>query len=481
MEHPTEYVIEQFVLNAPEIWGRELELSAHFSECESCSLLADDIRRFYADAASLIAQAGRPGRDPVRLPVRLHGVPADQLDDFLPIPSPSPPVTFSHHLLTVVRTHPARSLVSTFSILAAAVLATLLLSRAGSDTNPAYASVNMRDGIVTVLNRQNNVVFSSPWTTVIPNFADPTLENIVAERLKRQILVVHPPGASANVVVTSLNLGRRAWEDEHPQVRLVDGGQVELRTLPAPSGSLTFRGRTYTLDMRPITVVQCAETPEGVTEIATKYSGARSPHAIQRADIQGNILGTYWHFGQMDIVRGDLDSSGRGELLLYGVNDVDDYKRAGMPILCVLESASIVGECEASASRGFGLPVCAGERCYLSFPVPPAIAMAGRRVGVQSVARLPGHQWSAFVSEDPVSESIAAIVGYNAILDSSFRAVQIKPNTALIDLHRHLRDEGKLPPMTDAYLQALVLQVRYWDGEIWRNHPSGVAHRSSGS
>jgi hypothetical protein len=174
-----------------------------------------------------------------------------------------------------------------------------------------------------------------------------------------------------------------------------------------------------------------------------------------------------------------VDHDGAIELVAYGLNDVDDYRRFGDPVLVVIDPRLITGACESSASRGFGLPVSAAERYYIAFPFPDAAITSSTRIMAYSVRRLPDGGLDVFVSgEVSPSERLAdRKIGYDAIIDGAMRVVQIKPNDALIDLHRRLYEGGSLTePLSDAYFQALAARTRYWNGTVWSTTVARVAH-----
>lgn len=468
MEHPTEFAIEQFILNAPEIRLQKAEIAGHLELCESCSALANEIRAFYEKTMEVLDH-GIPPPSPTRSLItrrELHRRP--DIDSITPVRStPSP--TFSGKLQTVARQHPIASGVSVTVVAALGILAGVLMLHRPVDGNPAYSSLDMKQGLVSFYNRENQVIFSAPWAIVNSS----SMVQPIEEVLRRQIVIAHLPGTSRNIVVTSLSFGKRAWDGAPSAVRFIAGTGEELCSLPPPREKLTFRGRGYDLPMwaKPLAIAEGKS--EDAPELFAEYDAGRSPTAIQRSDLHGNILGVYWHFGTLQIDTMRFTAGGEPLLLLSGLNDVDDYERFGLPVIIVVDPRLLNGESESSATRGFGLPTSIAERCYLALPIPDAATLISTRMMPTNVRRASAATFDAFVSGDANGISI----GYDAILDTAFRVIEIKPNDALIDLHRNLVEAGKLrTPISDDYLRHLAAQARYWNGSEWSARASAVKH-----
>jgi len=480
MEHPTEYALEQFVLDAPEVRLHGPEIAAHLETCPTCSNLAAEIREFYTVTARRtelnVRTAGASSRSLTlrRGPPRRPRYPTL---DAIVLPGPA---TFSEKLESIIRVHPVASTVSFIGSVVAALVVGILISRPSLDREPSYTTLNLREGIVSVYNARHQVIFSAPWQRLVPEAVTPQ----DLETLQREILVVRCQGRSENVLVSSLPFGKRSRERAPRDVRFLSGSGDELSSLPIPSGRIRFRARPYDTPMEAREILVSAMSPYGATELVAHYDAGRSPNVMQRADVHGNILGEYWHFGALVPDTVDFDSDGRLEMIACGVNDLDDYRRFGDPVVALIDPRLIAGVSESSASRGFGFPASVAERYYLALPFPDAALLAGKRIIARSARRLPNGTLEVFVSGDPpdFGGQTARTIAYTAILDTAMNVLQIKPNDALIDLHRKLYDEKTLrEPLSDAYFRALAARTRYWNGQSWTATVARVRHEAPAS
>ncbi len=477
MEHPTEYALEQFVLDAPEVRLQGPEIAAHLETCLTCSTLAAEIREFYSVTARRtelnVHAAGPPSRSLTlrRGPPRRARYPTL---DAIALPGPA---TFSQKLESIIRVHPVASTVSFFGSVVAALVVGILISRPSLDREPSYTTLNMREGIVSVYNARHQIIFSAPWQRLVPeNFTPQDVET-----LQREILVVRCQGRSENILVSSMQLGRPSGSGSPRDVRFLSGTGEELSSLSIPSGRIRFRARPYDTPMEAKEIMVSATSPFGATELVAHYDAGRSPNVMQRADIHGNILGEYWHFGALVADTIDMDNDGQVEMIACGVNDLDDYRRFGDPVVALIEPRLISGVSESSASRGFGFSASVAERYYLALPFPDAALLAGKRIIARSARRLPNGTLEVFVSGDPpdFGGQTERTIAYTAILDTTMHVLQIKPNDALIDLHRRLYDEKILrEPLSDGYFQALATRTRYWNGQSWTATVAPVAHET---
>ncbi len=474
MEHPTEFAIEQYVLNAPEIRHQVHEISGHLEHCETCNALAAEIRVFYEKASAGLVLENRTDPATTRALITQRELLQRNSRQILEPSRRKHPSSFGGKLMALGRHHPFASGASAFGAVTIAVLATMFFARPSLDKNPVYATLNTKDGLVALYNAKDQPILVTPWRVI--NTPD-TAYNI--EFVKSQILVAHPLGSVNNVVITSMKFGKRAWDTNPSTIRFLNGEGEELLSLPSPDGRLAFRGRTYDAPMEARSVLISDYAGTDATELLSAYTNGRSPMAIQRSDMKGNVLGLLWHFGtvQMDTVR--FTPSGREMVMLFGLNDVDDYTQMGAAVIDIIDPQRITGITESSASQGFGMPTSEAEQYYLSLPLPDAALATSTRMMVFNVRRLSASLFDAFVGGDDAAKPNGRRLGYNAIFDTSMRVLEIKPNDALIDVHRQLFEQGKISsPLSDDYLLQLARRTRYWNGDGWSAVASGVKHRA---
>ncbi len=472
MEHPTEFAIEQFVLNAPEISPLAYEISGHLERCATCNALAQEVRLFYEKASVRLENESRTEPVATRALITQRELHHRYASETLEPPRKKQPSSFGGKLVAISRQHPFASGASVFGAVTIAVMASIFYARPAIDTNPLYSTLNLKDGLVTFYNTKDQPILVTPWRVI--NTAD-TATN--AEFVKRQILITHPLGSRFNVIITSMKLGKRAWDSGPSTTRFLNGEGEELLSLPRPAGELSFRGRRYDSPMEARIVLISRYAVSDATELLTEYSNGRSPMTIQRSDMRGNILGLFWHFGtlQMDTTR--LGADGRQLILVYGLNDVDDYAQMGAAVIGVVDPEQITGVTESSASKGFGYHTSEAELYYLSLPLPDAAMATSTRMMVSYIRRVSPTLFDAFVGGEETGSPTARLLGYNAIFDTSMRVLEIKPNDALIDLHRQLFAEGKITaPLSDNYFRLLAGRTRYWNGRGWSESLTTVHH-----
>lgn len=102
-------------------------------------------------------------------------------------------------------------------------------------------------------------------------------------------------------------------------------------------------------------------------EIFLMLIHTHSPVIIYRLSSSGEILGSYIHQGHFSGIQMiDADGDGSDDLLACGVNDELDR-----PAIVVLDPDKIVGETEATPTRGFGKESSVAEKYYLIVDTVP--------------------------------------------------------------------------------------------------------------
>jgi hypothetical protein len=215
----------------------------------------------------------------------------------------------------------------------------------------------------------------------------------------------------------------------------------------------------------------------GAPEIIAVTANASSPCLLARFDKNGNLLGEYWHFGNLvSIYAVDLYGDGKPEIVCCGTNDAagDLVNRYG--VVAVLDPSKIEGRVESVGSAGFGFPPSQAELYYIRFP----------RTDIENIDRIRAvvsPMWPVRYENGDAFNFWYTMPSYEIalqyILSKQMRILGIVPTTGYEELHGKWVKEDKLKGKIDSeYLDNLRTGVRYWDGKEWRKEPVRVQHIS---
>ena len=219
----------------------------------------------------------------------------------------------------------------------------------------------------------------------------------------------------------------------------------------------------------------------GGKEIVAALCNWRSPSVVVRLDPRGTVLGEYWHYGHltaMNIVHSPDGTNDR--IIMTGINDGQDTSGVRFPVLAVLDPSKIIGKTEASATRGFGLPVSSAEVHY--------IRLAGCDMD-RAIKSLPVIR-NKLSSEDDLFRFVvvttqamrfvnsADTVSYSFEYDFTpgWSVSDVRANDMTELSHARLRAAGLVTStFGPTYCAGLRDSVMYWTGDAWRR-PIATIH-----
>jgi hypothetical protein len=232
-----------------------------------------------------------------------------------------------------------------------------------------------------------------------------------------------------------------------------------------------FRGERYPLPLSLGGSILTDTAKVGTLGLFSVAGGGRSPCVLIRFDLQGNVIGEYWHFGAIfSLYLRDVDGDGRKELIACAMNDVDDNLHMAVPTAIVLDPEKIVGVTESSASRGFGYPVSPAERYYVGLPLSELNTVFNVNA---SVFHLRTNEGSLFVY-------VRTLIGggeyeFEYEFARVLVPVDVKPTTNTLNFYSDQRRKGVLKkPLDREYRNKLLHGMRYWDGVKWSGEVAQV-------
>jgi len=346
----------------------------------------------------------------------------------------------------------------------------LLLESPSTDKNPSYVHLNPASNTFEVYNREDGLlkIMPSKWVPAA----------IEQERRTGYPLsvVTDLNGDGRNEIVTRMVFDR----DTEPDFRLIRVFSPDLKILHEVTigRAVTFNGVEYHGAM-PVTHNMAGAFGGGETkEILAAGTNGRSPCVLSRFDNECRLLGEFWHFGNLPVVREVSLPPDTGRLiLLAGVNDVHDARWESFPVIIVIDPRRISGITESVGTRGFGMAPSDAEVMYIRLPrdaVSRALNHKGLVTYMSPLSYRDGNRYSFRYQSDDAEP----FADYDFIFSTDFRFVTVKTSDRTRQVYAALVNAGKLTgSLDDAFLANLAHGVRYWNGSAWREECVRVAKR----
>jgi hypothetical protein len=184
-----------------------------------------------------------------------------------------------------------------------------------------------------------------------------------------------------------------------------------------------------------------------------------SPTRIVLLDLKKNVLGEYWHFGQLpDYAMGPVGPKGKSEIVFVGQNN-----EFGCPILLVLDPLQMRGCSPQSPASAFAGKEKGTERCYIRFPNTEIDRLRMPR-GTLSFIKLQANGHFLLQTRSQLRVDF----------DPSFQSPQIIPTDNFSMAFDKAYNEKLIdhPFERKAFSAAYLAQIRYFDGRSWVSHPA---------
>ncbi|HXX64875.1 MAG TPA: hypothetical protein VEO56_13840 [Bacteroidota bacterium] len=466
MKHFDEHTLTLFVLGSDEISRQADAIEAHLRVCHGCRITVEELRSIYENVARDLKESGeeRPERALVRMTRDV--ITWDESSHVRIRPTR---LSLRKRVVSYARQHPvaAGSWVMILAFLvffsARGVWDTFSFTQPGQ---PSFTRLNGLGTAVEVYDRNSSMLWSFP----LEDGRSLSEREGKLNSFFTQIADLRGDGQQEVITSTPYLEGQ---SNNLNVLRIFDprGKLLLSRSIGKPS---VFRGAEYPLFYNLAAVLAITDEQSAGKEILVSALSHRSPYFLTRLNNAGETLGEYWHYGWLAGLRSvAIQGRGRDLVALYGVNDVGDAHDSSFPSIAILDPAKLRGSTEASASRGFGLPVSTAELFYVRaelprFPIPP-----DSNCGKEAFQSLKIAQDSSLVFLC-TSRTVDGAPVFLFTFDNKMhlRAVSLDDHSRQLMFTRYLTDHG--PHALDRFMQRIAGGISYWDGRKWRKDPTEV-------
>lgn len=463
MKHPDEHRLELYVLDAESVAADRAEVEEHLRSCAGCRALVDEISHFYTDLDRELrrseSETGAPSEHRLTKRARDLAFWEERLATGPHAGLGSPVKKLRYY----IRRYPIAAAGATVAFTALAGLALVTGYREVSrDTNPSYVRINQQSGFFEAYNRRNELL----WSRIMPSVGVTISEQDRTEVHRYVVADIDADGRPE--VLTPLALGGE------PALRNVGlhifdgkGGHSDILY----ERKIVFRGDPYEMPIRiengSLVLVDTASG--GAPEIFITVKNDRSPNAIVRMTGTGDVLGEYWHQGQIAaFYLRDLDGDGRRELVACGFNDADDKAGISYPAIIVLDPRRISDRRESRLTRGYGLEASDAELHYIRLPLTEINDRDRVNAGVVRM-RVHDDRLVFLWTYQPAGDQHFDL---DFVFSRSLEPLRVVPPTQIRQLFEREFAAGRLGRiLDDAYLRELTSRVRFWDGRGWNPEP----------
>ncbi len=293
MNHFPEHILELYARSSPDVADQRSAIEQHCSECFSCRDMVREMQEFYQSAEATTRLLDAPGAESNALvmeaQIRNRPIPQAYVSQSLPV-----------RMIRFVRRKPAAS-----SFFGAVVLLFGYLSFSAinhsSKGAPAYHQFNAQDNSVEIYDRSDNKVWNLRLNADVNDmknmegsyFALKVMEFDLDHNGVNEVIIIPP-------VINDADLRGRA------KVFKADGETAG--DLSIPFRDIRFGTLRYNSEFYPSVMVADQEKKN----LFISYTNGRSPSVIARYGNDGVLLGTYWHYGQLNsMVFFDADHDGK--------------------------------------------------------------------------------------------------------------------------------------------------------------------------
>ncbi len=479
MHHIEEHTLELYVLNAKEVETKRQDIEAHLAECIGCRKLMEEMTAFHAELSEELKEV--PNFDTpketalVRSPSRVfdHNILPDVYDETYGETALYRPNTFVGKFSYFIRRHPMAAVGGTFSLAAALVFASMLFMK-NETANPTRWQYNTTTSTIDVYDKEYKLLWQLPSPEL-------TQKGIDHERNAGwKTLLADLDGDGKNELITTHVLaGDLRVNEIGNKLRVLDVASKKVLWEIQFLDSIHYLNRQYSPYYGPSVPLVIENRTSGQKEIIVDVGNVgRSPAFIARIDAKGNILGKYWHFGNLGPIYA-VDIDGQQNIFACGTNDTQDSVMGEFSVVVVLDPRKIIGRTRSTACSAIELPASNAEIHYLKFP--------GSDLNI-ALKQTPVNQFMHLESNDVVRFSVSTTTQDGTLWDFDYffsremLPLYVKSNNQTDRVHERLREQGKVTGTIDkAYLENLRNGIRFWDGKEWRKELTMVQHSNTGS
>ncbi|MBW7889270.1 MAG: hypothetical protein H3C35_13090 [Bacteroidetes bacterium] len=487
MKHIDEHTLELYILGEEKALRKNNAIEKHLQQCAGCRELAKKMQTFYADVNAELENLKMDSTLEVE---SISPVPTvnstslvhaqEQTDELwykpkLPIVARQSniekwtPKALQKFWFTVGNFVYHRPIVATASSLALlgvlALLINLRIDKTIIDDNPAYYHYKIGEDKFEVYNKENKMLWALPGKN---------LETTHKWENKYHVSLTSFAdinGDKKNEVITALQLGN----DNKSTLKAYNNAGVVIQTFISHDRNIQFRQLHYNEEFGCGEIIDLRTEEQKLNFLIVSNAG-RSPNCLIRLDSNFNIIGKYWHFGNIVPTRVN-GINGKEGIVALGTNDVGDVSMNDFPMMTILDLEKLIGEEEASATRGFGFKKAQSEMYYIRFP----------RTDIEKITKIKSTANAVVYQDDSticvnISNSLEQynpnFLGFDYIFNKkTMSVITVKFVSNTERTHQRLKAERKLHSIfDDKYLENLKNNVEYWDGEKWDKKMVMVKH-----
>lgn len=459
MSHYAEHILELYVRNSTEVQEHRTEIEQHLAECYSCRELVQEMREFYLlaeDSKKLLSDSTiDSGSVSIEPHIGRYTVSGSYISS-----------SFPARITRFAKQRPVTSSLFAFGFIALCFISLNTIQNK-LDANPWYYDYNVSNNSVVVFDKNEVKLWEKRVDGVVVSLKD--LEKSYSF-YKTLIADIDNNGRNEVIILSSLVADGTA--SFKPKVFDGRGNLVNTFTIPFPK--IQYKSKRYETEFMARGVVFGGKQQKNVFVV---YENGRSPSVIVRYDEQGNIIGTYWHYGQIVSLNiFDVDHNGNDELILSGINDTEDETARSFATTIIIEPDKMIGNRESSATRGFGYPSSDAELYYIRFPNPEI--MQHTTSNLMATNSNENEDTFLQVLNRSYSEQLTVAIAY--FFDSTLTVNDVKFDASTLNYHTQLFKAGKLKQqINDEYIKSLKEAVLYWNGTTWMNKPTRISGQIS--
>ncbi len=468
--HIDDHTLELFVLGAKSIQDKRSEIEAHLQACEHCRAYVDKVNGFYTQLDENIGKEILP--NPKSALIRRHG------DELAPLfYNDAPPVLYRpttriEKFRHFVRRHPIATGSGTFAVLAGLAMMLNVINRPVTriDQNPAYYHYNTEKGLIEIRNSSNHTLWS-----LSSQYDLAAVRHDERTSMQTSTAITDMENDGMNEVLTVLTIGQ---ESKKVYLRIYNANRT-LRSSQSFHEEFKYSTESYSRNFEIGYFIVGEVAENGKKEIWLNTTNARSPSATIRLDSKGNAIGKYWHFGHLTSIYAlDVDNDGKKEVIVTGINDLNEESYYQYPAIVAIDPDKVVGNGKSTTAPAFGFPFSSAELYYVRLPLSDLNTFYRFNAHVYGIADINENEIEFDVHSRPAGLPETIIFQYHFNRDMSIR--EVKSNNTIDRIHNQLVAQGKLTGKIDSvYLANLKNGVRYWDGKEWRKEVVRVDVRNS--
>ncbi len=469
VKHFDEHTLELLVLGDPRAKKHEKQIAGHIAECAGCRSIFEEIRQYYVDvererAKSISSPPLSAQRSLIRSRNELEpyfNSPYAEVVSYTEVKAP----TLWRRVGDYGRNHPVAS--SFFAVAFLAIVGSLLMFVRTYKGQPGYYYYN------TKLNRLEIYSSSNHYLWSLPAFDIQEDEKFENEHNAHETVITDLKGDGRKEIITAVPL---RGDSNSRRLRVYDANGDLKKTFSFTDKEITFRGERYYTSFVPVFVIS-ERMPGGSSNLFVYSDNGRSPAFLERLDANLNVIGKYWHYGDFAPYSIGPLHNGAREIMITGIDDIDEMSGRKFEFVAMLDPARIVGEKESRETPGFGFEPSDAELYYIK--LPKSSLEAAEAVG--GTPRMLKESTDSLIQiqvESGRDNTLPGYWGFDFIFltdDMVVRDVKYTEPTPLT--FEALKKQGKVHGSFDeSYLEDLKKGVRYWDGREWVKTPTKIEH-----